>query len=57
MKGKGKMKTYWLLGEQAASLGFTDSNGNLPRTHSEGNQDKLSSLECGALPRFVEETV
>ena len=57
MKGKGVMKTYWLLGENSSSLAPTDSdiyfsnsvpidsNANLAFTDMPLNQTKLNSPE------------
>ena len=50
MKGKGKMKTYWLLGENTTSL--TDSNANLPLPEPAVNPLKLVPPACS--PRLLE---
>ena len=57
MKGKGVMKTYWLMGENSSSLALTDSdiyftsnvpidsNANLAFADKPLNQTRLNSPE------------
>jgi len=60
MKGKGVMKTYWLLGERSSSLALTDSNANLAFADKPLNQTRLNSPEqmspqLQTLPRFCDQ--
>ena len=60
MKGKGVMKTYWLLGEDISGNLDTDSNANISVAETAKLEPKVEDWKPGSvttLPRLLEELV
>lgn len=60
MKGKGVMKTYWLLGEDTSGHLDTDSNANISLAETIKLDPRVEDWKPGSvttLPRLIEELV